>query len=187
MKNRRFIAICISALLVGSIFFGFSKLDDRSFQVVKSLDVFNSVFKELDMFYVDTIDPQKVIRAGIDAMLEEIDPYTTYYPEEDMDEFKQQYFDLNKTFNPIRFKPDDWAKAAKDAGFKYFIFTTKHHDGFCMWDTKYTDYKVTSEDCPFIAEISRCSRKGSNRIFILDLRKHFFFDHAVLGNGNGLP
>ena len=68
---------------------------------------------------------------------------------DDMDEFKQQYFDLNKTFNPIRFKPDDWAKAAKDAGFKYFIFTTKHHDGFCMWDTKYTDYKVTAEDCPF--------------------------------------
>ena len=53
MKNRRFIAICISALLVGSIFFGFSKLDDRSFQVVKSLDVFNSVFKELDMCFDD--------------------------------------------------------------------------------------------------------------------------------------
>lgn len=65
------------------------KRDNHNFQVSKNLDVFNSVYKELDMFYVDTIDPQKVIRAGIDAMLEEIDPYTTYYPEEDMDEFKQ--------------------------------------------------------------------------------------------------
>ena len=83
MKNRRFIAICISALLVGSIFFGFSKLDDRSFQVVKSLDVFNSVFKELDMFYVDSIDPKEVVEYGIRAMLAKTDPYTEFYPEED--------------------------------------------------------------------------------------------------------
>jgi len=68
---------------------------------------------------------------------------------DDMEEFKKQYFDLNKTFNPIRFQPEKWAKAAKEAGFKYFIFTTKHHDGFCMWDTQYTDYKITGEDCPF--------------------------------------
>jgi len=38
---------------------------------------------------------------------------------------------------------------AKEAGMKYFVFTTKHHDGFCMWDTRETDYKITSEECPF--------------------------------------
>ena len=65
------------------------------------------------------------------------------------EEFKKQYFDLNKSFNPVRFQPYKWAEMAKDAGFKYLIFTTKHHDGFCMWDTKYTDYKVTGKDCPF--------------------------------------
>ncbi len=65
------------------------------------------------------------------------------------EEFKQQYFDLNKTFNPIRFQPDAWAKIAKEAGIRYFLFTTKHHDGFCMWDTQYSDYKITGEDCPF--------------------------------------
>ncbi|MBS5793153.1 MAG: alpha-L-fucosidase [Clostridiales bacterium] len=65
------------------------------------------------------------------------------------EEFKKQYFDLNKSFNPVRFQPDKWAEMAKDAGFKYLIFTTKHHDGFCMWDTKYTDYKITGKDCPF--------------------------------------
>ena len=64
-------------------------------------------------------------------------------------EFKKQYKDLNKTFNPIRFQPDEWAELAKEGGFKYLIFTTKHHDGFCMWDTKYSDYKITSPDCPF--------------------------------------
>lgn len=69
--------------------------------------------------------------------------------ESDMDVFKQQYFDLNKTFNPVRFQPEEWAELAKEGGFKYFLFTTKHHDGFCMWDTKTTDYKVTDPSCPF--------------------------------------
>ncbi|MGN1124357.1 MAG: alpha-L-fucosidase [Eubacterium sp.] len=65
------------------------------------------------------------------------------------EQFKQEYWDLIKTFNPVRFRPEEWAKTAKDAGFKYVLFTTKHHDGFCMWDTKYSDYKITSPQCPF--------------------------------------
>ena len=83
MKNRNFIGICIGAFLAGGIFFGFSKADERNFQFVKSLDVFNSVLKELDMFYVDTIDPKEVVEYGIQAMLAKTDPYTEYYPEED--------------------------------------------------------------------------------------------------------
>ncbi|MGH2566231.1 MAG: alpha-L-fucosidase, partial [Ginsengibacter sp.] len=47
------------------------------------------------------------------------------------------------------FDPDKWAAAAKDAGMKYVVFTTKHHDGFCMFDTKQTDYKITSPKTPF--------------------------------------
>lgn len=85
-KNNVIIAICVSLLCL--CWAGF-KRDNHNFQVSKNLDVFNSVYKELDMFYVDTIDPQKVIRAGIDAMLEEIDPYTVYYPEDDLDDLKQ--------------------------------------------------------------------------------------------------
>jgi len=67
----------------------------------------------------------------------------------DAQSFKKQYRDLSKSFNPIRFEPDKWARAAASGGFKYLIFTTKHHDGFCMWDTKLTNYKVTAPDCPF--------------------------------------
>ena len=63
--------------------------------------------------------------------------------------FKEQYFGLNKTFNPIRFDPEKWAETAAEAGIRYLVFTTKHHDGFCMWDSKYSDYKITGEDCPF--------------------------------------
>lgn len=65
------------------------------------------------------------------------------------DEFKRQYWALNKAFYPVRFQPEYWASLAADNGFKYCIITTKHHDGFCMYDTKYTDYKITAPDCPF--------------------------------------
>ncbi len=64
-------------------------------------------------------------------------------------EYKKEYEDLKKTFNPVKFDPAKWADAAKDAGMKYVVFTTKHHDGFSMFDTKYTDYKVTDPGCPF--------------------------------------
>ena len=82
-RNGKVISICVGMLLLGSIFFGFNKTDDRNFQIVKSLDVFNSVFKELDIFYVDSIDPKEVVEYGIRAMLAKTDPYTEYYPEED--------------------------------------------------------------------------------------------------------
>ncbi len=63
--------------------------------------------------------------------------------------YKKEYENLKLSFNPTGFSPDKWAKAAKDAGMKYVVFTTKHHDGFCMFDSKYTDYKITSTQSPF--------------------------------------
>ena len=82
-RNSKIIGILVAALLLGGVFFGFKSSDDRNFQIVKSLDVLNSVFKELDMFYVDTINPKEVIEYGIQAMLSKTDPYTEFYPEED--------------------------------------------------------------------------------------------------------
>ena len=82
-KKGTIISIWVGIVLIGGCIFGFSKADDRNFQIVKSLDVFNSVFKELDMFYVDSIDPKEVIEYGINAMLAKTDPYTEYFPEED--------------------------------------------------------------------------------------------------------
>ncbi|HVX25093.1 MAG TPA: alpha-L-fucosidase [Parafilimonas sp.] len=64
-------------------------------------------------------------------------------------EYVKAYENLQTTFNPVKFDPDKWAAAAKDAGMKYVVFTTKHHDGFCMFDTKQTDYKITSSKTPF--------------------------------------
>ena len=68
---------------------------------------------------------------------------------DDAEEFKRQYWDLWRSFNPVRFQPGKWARLAKENGFRYLVFTTKHHDGFCLFNTKYTDFKVTNPECPF--------------------------------------
>lgn len=57
------------------------------------------------------------------------------------DEEYQRYFDH---FDPDLYDPHAWARAAKDAGMKYLVITTKHHEGFCLWDSRYTDYKATN-------------------------------------------
>lgn len=54
------------------------------------------------------------------------------------------YDNLYKEFNPVDFSAKKWAKLAKEMGVKYMIFTTKHHDGFCMWPSKYTDYTIAN-------------------------------------------
>src|SRR5690606_3106452 len=60
-------------------------------------------------------------------------------------DFEDRYFNnLYKTFNPYRFNPEELATLAKLAGMKYIVFTTKHHSGFCMWDTETTDFKITN-------------------------------------------
>lgn len=64
-------------------------------------------------------------------------------------EYVKAYENLKTTFNPAKFNPERWAAAAAYAGMKYMVFTTKHHDGFCMFDTRYTDYKITDPGCPF--------------------------------------
>jgi alpha-L-fucosidase len=64
-------------------------------------------------------------------------------------EFKEMYFGLIREFNPTRFNPDPWAEAARDAGMRYVVFTTKHHDGFSMWDTGQTDFRITGPESPF--------------------------------------
>ena len=65
------------------------------------------------------------------------------------EEYKQRYRELNKTFNPKHFNPKQWARAAAGAGMKYMVFTTKHHDGFCMYETDETTYSSANSSCPF--------------------------------------
>jgi len=64
-------------------------------------------------------------------------------------QYKQDYEALPKTFNPVKFDPQKWARAARDAGIRYVVGMSKHHDGFCMFDTKTTDYRITHPSVPF--------------------------------------
>lgn len=64
-------------------------------------------------------------------------------------EYKKAYENLPASFNPTKFNPAKWASAAKNAGMKYVLAMAKHHDGFCMFDTKTTDYKITGTKTAF--------------------------------------
>ena len=55
----------------------------------------------------------------------------------------EEYDNLYKRFNPVKFNADEWIRIAKDAGMKYLVFTSKHHDGFANWPSKFTDFSVT--------------------------------------------
>ncbi|MDR0939108.1 MAG: S41 family peptidase [Mediterranea sp.] len=83
------IAIIAVVAVAAAAFLSFKNADDRNFRIAKNLDIFNSIVKELDMFYVDTINPDKTIQTGIESMLYSLDPYTVYYPEEDQSELEQ--------------------------------------------------------------------------------------------------
>jgi len=67
--------------------------------------------------------------------------------------------ELPKTFYPTKFDPDEWARLAKLAGMKYVVFTTKHHSGFCMYDTKTTDFNVMNT--PYAATLPAKSFRHS--------------------------
>lgn len=83
MKTKILSLISALALLVPA-----HAQNEHSFSVSKNLDIFNSIYRQLDLFYVDSLEADKIVRVGIDAMLNELDPYTSYYPEEDMQDLK---------------------------------------------------------------------------------------------------
>ena len=80
----------------------------------------------------------------------------------DYDDYKRAYRALNKTFDPQHFDARQWAALAKEAGMRYMVFTTKHHDGFCMFDSRETGYTTMGTDCPaqrdFTAELVEAFR-----------------------------
>lgn len=90
-KSRRFhVLALIITLSVFSFSFVVVNTPNSQFEITKNLDIFATMFKELDMYYVDEVDPEKLIRTGIDAMLNSLDPYTTFYSEEDMEGYRMQ-------------------------------------------------------------------------------------------------
>jgi len=78
----------LGIIVLVSIGFAFTKPSERYFEIAKSLDIFATLFKEVNAYYVDDIDPQKLIRKSIDSMLESLDPYTDYIPENELENFR---------------------------------------------------------------------------------------------------
>lgn len=87
IRRERLIGLFCLLLLFGSIMPGQAQKDNR-FEVSKNLDIFNALIKEVEMFYVDSVDVEKIVRRGINSMLGSLDPYTEYYPEQEMDKLK---------------------------------------------------------------------------------------------------
>jgi len=87
MKRKRiWIGIAIIAI-AGVGFFSFTQ-DEKNFEVAKNLDIYHTLFRELNMFYVDEVNPNKLVKTSIDQMLESLDPYTTYISKEQMEDFR---------------------------------------------------------------------------------------------------
>ncbi|MBF8965295.1 S41 family peptidase [Pontibacter sp. FD36] len=81
----------IAGLLIGCLaltLFSFKTESERYFEIAKNLDVFATLFKEVNTYYVDEVPPSKLVRTGIDAMLKSLDPYTNYIPEDDIEDFR---------------------------------------------------------------------------------------------------
>lgn len=84
---RRFKWLLIATVVVG-VAFSFRKPAEKYFDIAKSLDIFATLFKEVNAYYVDEVEPQKLIRKSIDGMLESLDPYTDYIPEDEIESFR---------------------------------------------------------------------------------------------------
>ena len=89
MKKMRLRFLSIIVLLAGFVTLQAQEVKNHQLEVAKNLEIFNVLYKNLDMMYVDTLDANKVVSTGINAMLRSLDPYTEYYPEEKQKELKQ--------------------------------------------------------------------------------------------------
>ena len=100
-----------------------------------------------------------------------------------IEQYEAKYF---KRFDPDLYNPDRWAQAAADAGMKYFVITTKHHEGFCLWDSKLTDYKATNTPhgkCLLTPMVKAFRERGLKTGFYHSLidwhHPHFIIDNAI--------
>jgi len=88
MKNRliKFAGIPVVIVVIG--LFAFGNPGEQYFEITKNLDIFATLFKEINTYYVDDVNPTKIIKTGIDAMLGSLDPYTNYIPEDEIEDYR---------------------------------------------------------------------------------------------------
>lgn len=86
-KTKKAVIAIVGICLLSISFYSF-KQDDKNFQIAKNLDIFYTLFRELNLFYVDDVNPDKLVKTSIDKMLESLDPYTNYISEDDVEDFR---------------------------------------------------------------------------------------------------
>jgi alpha-L-fucosidase len=94
------------------------------------------------------------------------------------------YDNFYKQFNPTLYNAREWVSIAKSAGMKYMVLTTKHHDGFCLFDTRYTEHRIAASDCPFkrdvVAELAdACHEAGMKLGFYYSARDWYHPDYLT--------
>ena len=85
--NMKKLAIYLSISMLFALF-AFTKADEKMFEIARNLDMFASIYKEINTYYVDEINPSKIIRTGIDDMLGSLDPYTNYISEDEIEDYR---------------------------------------------------------------------------------------------------
>ena len=85
--SKRFTLFASSALIAGGIGFFSFKNDDRFFEIARNLDIYATLFKELNLYYVDEINPNRLVKNSIDAMLKNLDPYTNFFAEDEIEDY----------------------------------------------------------------------------------------------------
>src|SRR6056297_3132659 len=89
MKNFRKVAVtAVVAVIVGGAGIMSQKITDNYFEISKNLEIFTTLYRELNIYYVDETNPGELMKTGIDAMLESLDPYTNYIPEADIEDYR---------------------------------------------------------------------------------------------------
>ncbi len=84
---KRLTLLASSALVAGSIGFFAFKTDDRFFEIARNLDIYASLFKELNLYYVDEVNPNRMVKTSIDGMLKALDPYTNFFAEDEIEDY----------------------------------------------------------------------------------------------------
>jgi len=86
-RTKKAVIIVVGIFVFAISLYSF-KQDDKNFQIAKNLDIYYTLFRELNLFYVDDIDPTKLVKTSVDKMLESLDPYTNFIPEDDIEDFR---------------------------------------------------------------------------------------------------
>jgi len=86
--NRKLIVAGSGVVIAGFLLMGLNNIDNKNFEIAKNLDIYFSLFRELNTFYVDEVDPGKLVKTSIDDMLQSLDPYTNYIAESDIEDFR---------------------------------------------------------------------------------------------------